>query len=39
MGKNEKAPGPGEIRQRLGYQDKGEKENESSMASRNFYFT
>ena len=25
MGKNEKARGPGEIRQRLGYQDKGEK--------------
>ena len=29
---------PGEIRQRLGYQHKGEKETESSMAARNFYF-
>jgi len=35
---NEKLRRPGEIRQRLGYQDRGEKENESSMAARNFYF-
>ena len=36
--KNEKLRRPGEIRQRLGYQDKGEKDNESAMAAKNFYF-
>ena len=36
--KNGKLRRPGETRQRLGYQVKGVKENESSLAARNSYF-